>query len=145
MISNTAEYALRAVVCMARSPREGRWTVHDIHNATEVPEGYLSKVMQHLARAGIVQSQRGRTGGFQLARPVEELSVLEVINAVDPLQRIHHCPLGLPEHEDELCALHRRVDREMQRVEQAFGQTTFAELISEPGPHWPLGVEKDEG
>ncbi|HKK70010.1 MAG TPA: Rrf2 family transcriptional regulator [Candidatus Krumholzibacteria bacterium] len=141
MISQTAEYALRAVVCLARSPRERRWTVHDIHSTTDVPEGYLSKVMQQLARAGIVRSQRGRAGGFHLARPVDDLSVLDVINAVDPFQRIRHCPLGLPEHEHELCALHRRVDLEMARVERAFGETSFAELLSEPGPHWPLGLE----
>ena len=141
MISQTAEYALRAVVCLARSPRERRWTVHDIHSTTDVPEGYLSKVMQQLARAGIVRSQRGRAGGFHLARPVDDLSVLDVINAVDPFQRIRHCPLGLPEHEHELCALHRRVDLEMARVERAFDETSFAELLSEPGPHWPLGLE----
>ena len=143
MISQTAEYALRAVVCLARSPQERRWTVHDIHTTTEVPEGYLSKVMQQLARAGIVRSQRGRTGGFHLARPIAELSVLEVINAVDPMQRIRHCPLGLPEHEGELCALHRRVDLEMERVEKAFADTTFAELLSQPGPHWPLGMSTE--
>ena len=70
MISQTAEYALRAVVCLARSAPERRWTVRDIHEQTDVPEGYLSKVMQLLARAKIVRSQRGRTGGFRLERPV---------------------------------------------------------------------------
>lgn len=142
MISQTAEYALRAVVCLARSEPDRRWTVRDIHERTEVPEGYLSKVMQLLSHASIVRSQRGRTGGFVLARPVEELSVLDVINAVDPLQRIRECPLGLPEHRDQLCALHRRVDCELERVEQAFAASTFADLIAEPGPHWPLGVQE---
>lgn len=141
MISQTAEYALRAVVCLARSEPERRWTVHDIHARTEVPEGYLSKVMQQLARAGIVRSQRGRTGGFLLDRPLDQLSVLDVINAVDPMQRIRECPLGLPEHEQELCALHRRVDCELERVERAFREATFADVLDDEGPHWPLGLE----
>lgn len=140
MISQTTEYALRAVVCLARAGHERR-TVHELASATAVPEGYLAKVMQQLAHAGVVDSQRGRHGGFTLARPARELSVLAVIAAVDPLPRIHRCPLGLPEHEDRLCALHRRVDREMQRVEAAFAATTFADLLAEPGPHWPLGGE----
>lgn len=142
MISQTAEYALRAVVCLARSEPDRRWTVHDIHDQTEVPEGYLSKVMQQLARAGIVRSQRGRSGGFVLDRTLEELSVLDVINAVDPLQRIHACPLGLAEHEEQLCALHRRVDCELERVEKAFAEASFADLLKDEGPHWPLGLEE---
>lgn len=141
MISQTAEYALRAVACLARSDPERRWTVHDIHARTEVPEGYLSKVMQLLARAKIVRSQRGRTGGFVLDRALEDLTVLDVINAVDPLQRIRECPLGLPEHAGQLCALHRRVDRELERAEKAFSEATFADLLADEGPHWPLGLE----
>jgi len=142
VISQTAEYALRAVVCLARSDPERRWTVHDIHDRTEVPEGYLSKVMQQLARSGIVRSQRGRSGGFVLGRSLDELSVLDVINAVDPLQRIHECPLGLAEHESELCALHKRVDCELERVERAFAEASFADLLSDDGPQWPLGLDE---
>ena len=145
MISQTAEYALRAVVCLARSEPERRWTVRDIHERTDVPEGYLSKVMQLLARAKIVRSQRGRTGGFVLDRALDDLTVLDVINAVDPLQRIRECPLGLEEHREELCALHRRVDRELERVERAFAESTFADLLAESGPHWPLGIEERDG
>lgn len=139
MISQTTEYALRAIVCLARSRPEIRWTVHDLARATDVPEGYLSKVMQRLARAGIVRSRRGRCGGFALAATPEALSVLTVIEAVDPWPRIHHCPLGLPEHHDRLCILHRRLDEEMRRVQSAFATTTFADLLADTGPHWPLG------
>jgi Rrf2 family protein len=60
-----------------------------------VPAGYLSKVLQSLGRAQLVNSQRGLHGGFTLARAPSELTVWEVIQAVDPLQRIRSCPLGL--------------------------------------------------
>lgn len=143
MISQTTEYALRAIVCLARSAPTLRWSVRELARRTSVPEGYLSKVMQQLAHAGIVGSRRGRHGGYELLRQPSELTILAVIDAVDPLPRIHHCPLGLAEHREHLCALHRRVDEQMERVQSAFATTTFADLLADPGPQWPLGEPLD--
>ena len=93
MFSQTAEYALRAVVFLAAQDGVPR-TTQEIARATQVPTGYLSKVMQGLGRARLVLSQRGLHGGFTLARPAAELTVLDIIQAVDPIQRIRSCPLG---------------------------------------------------
>ncbi len=136
-ISQTAEYALRAVVWLAGHP-DMNLSTPEIARVTQVPPGYLSKVLQALARAGLVASQPGRTGGFQLTRPAAELSVLDVINAVDPVQRIRTCPLNLTSHEADLCPLHRRLDQALANVEQAFAESTIAELISEPSRNAPL-------
>ncbi len=87
VISQTAEYALRAVVCLGGSTGEPM-TSAAIAKLTRVPHGYLSKVLQGLSRAGLVDSQRGVGGGFVLVRSLDELTVLDVINAVDPLKRI---------------------------------------------------------
>ena len=138
MISQTAEYALRAVVCLARSHGH-RLTGEEISARTDVPGAYLSKVLKLLVQAGLLLSQRGRSGGFLLAQPLHEVNILQVVNAVDSIQRIHGCPLGLPEHEHELCALHRRVDQAIAATENAFEKTTLAELMADPGPQWPLG------
>ena len=129
-ISQTAEYALRAVVWLASHP-DVNLSTEEIAGATQVPRGYLSKVLQALARAGLVASQPGRRGGFQLTRPTAEISVLDVINAVDPVQRIESCPLGLRSHIQELCPLHRRLDKALALVEDAFASSTIAELVSE--------------
>lgn len=83
MLSRTAEYALRAMVCLAGAGPE-KTTAQAIAEATSVPEGYMAKVLNTLARAGLVVSQRGPTGGFALAVEPEELSVLRVIEAVEP-------------------------------------------------------------
>src|SRR4051794_21543855 len=107
MISQTAEYALRAVVYLAFHKGEPR-TVRQLAEPTQVPEGYLAKVMQGLSRAGLVRSQRGLHGGFTLAVPADELTVYDVVQAVDPIHRIKHCPLGLKGHVN-LCPLHRRL------------------------------------
>ena len=137
MFSQTVEYALRAVVHLASEAPAGR-TTDQIAQATRVPRAYLSKVLQSLAHAGIVHSQRGLGGGMTLAKTPENLTILEVVNAVEPIQRIRTCPLGLAAHGVRLCPLHKRVDNALKMVEEAFGNSTLAEVLSEPTGSIPL-------
>jgi Rrf2 family protein len=137
MISQTTEYALRAVVWLAREPDMQQGT-KKISVATQVPPGYLSKVLQKLTRAGLVTSSPGRSGGFRLARHPWDIHVLEVVNAVDPILRIVTCPLGLESHGANLCSLHRRLDDDLARTEQAFASTTISDLLSDRSGASPL-------
>ena len=137
MFSQTVEYALRAVVFLANDPDSGR-TTEQIATATKVPQAYLSKVMQQLAAAGLVRAQRGIGGGFTLLKSPRELNILEVVNAVDPIQRIRTCPLGLSSHGVQLCPLHKRMDEALASVEAAFAKSTLAEILAEPTTSVPL-------
>jgi len=137
VISQTVEYALRAVVHLANEAPSAR-TTDQIAEATRVPRAYLSKVLQSLCRAGLVRSQRGIGGGMTLAKSAAELTILEVVNAVEPIQRIRTCPLGLTAHGVRLCPLHRRLDAALATVEQAFQRTTLAEVLAEPTTSIPL-------
>jgi Rrf2 family protein len=132
VISQTAEYALRSVVYLGSQIGQPV-TTHRIAAATRVPVGYLSKVLQALGRAGLVDAQRGLRGGYVLARPLDELTILDVINAVDPLERITRCPLGLAAHAGSLCSLHRRLDEAMALIESLFKQTSIEQLLAERG------------
>lgn len=136
-ISQTAEYALRAVVWLAGHTDVASGTP-EIARATRVPPGYLAKVLQLLARGGLVTSAPGRKGGFRLARSAGEISILQVINAVDPVERIRQCPLGIESHAGALCPLHRRLDKAIGLMEQAFAEATIAELLAEPTRTEPL-------
>jgi Rrf2 family transcriptional regulator, nitric oxide-sensitive transcriptional repressor len=137
VFSQTVEYALRAVVHLASEAPAAR-TTDQIAAATLVPRAYLSKVLQSLIKAGLVQSQRGLGGGIALGKPAEKLTILEVVNAVEPLQRIRTCPLGLTAHGVHLCPLHSRLDRALATVEEALGGTTLAEVLAEPTRSVPL-------
>jgi Rrf2 family transcriptional regulator, nitric oxide-sensitive transcriptional repressor len=137
VISQTVEYALRAVVHLASETPAGR-TTDQIATATRVPRAYLSKVLQGLGRAGLVHSQRGSGGGITLTQSAADLTVLEIVNAVEPLQRIRTCPLGLAAHGAHLCPLHRRLDNALATVEKAFRNTTLAEILAEPTVSTPL-------
>lgn len=137
MLSQTVEYALRAVIYLAgRNPVS--CSTDEIAAATSVPRAYLSKVLQSLSKQGLVNSQRGVGGGIKLAKSPDELVLLEVVNAVDPINRIYECPLGLTAHGTNLCPLHRKLDDAMASMEAAFGSTTLSDILSEPTESVPL-------
>ena len=137
MFSNTVEYALRAVVHLAHEAPAARTTAQ-IADATQVGPAYLSKILHGLARAGIVATQRGVGGGVSLNRDPADLTILDVVNAIEPIRRYPTCPLGLKTHGVRLCPLHRRMDDAMAQVEKAFGDTTLAEVLAEPSESVPL-------
>lgn len=141
MISKTAEYAVRACLWLAEHPGQA-WTVHHIADAIRVPAKYLAKVMQLLGRAALVRAQPGPGGGFALSRTPSQVCILDVIEAVEPLPRIRSCPVGMPDHDTELCPLHARLDRAVASVEDTFRQCTLAELLNDSTPKSP---EKGNG
>ena len=127
VISQTAEYALRAIVSMAN--RRGEViNRNDLAKAIQVPNEYLSKVLKELDLAGIVHSQRGPGGGYILTKSTAELSLYDVIAVISPIKRIESCPLGLSNH-THLCPLHKRLDEATELMEKALRETTIAELI----------------
>ena len=148
MFSQTVEYALRAVIYLADHTDEPS-TTDDMAVATKVPAPYLAKILQGLNRQGITKSQRGIGGGISLAKTPAELTVYEVVNAVEPIRRIKTCPLGISSHGVNLCPLHKRMDDAMATVEAAFRTSTLAEILAEPTtskplcefPDVPLGVK----
>jgi Rrf2 family protein len=141
MISQTVEYALRAMVTIAQHAGQA-CTAQQISELTQVPAPYLSKLMQGLVRAGLARSQRGLHGGFVLAKSPESLTIWEVVDAVDPFKRIHECPLGIQSHGKTLCPLHRRLDQAMAMAEEQFRKTTIGELLAEKSAVTPLCEQK---
>jgi Rrf2 family protein len=137
MLSQTTEYALRLVVQLA-SQGDRPVTIPELARSTRIPEGYLAKVLRQLSRAGLVRSQRGPNGGSVLERAPAQISVLDVVQAVDPLRRIEVCPLGLKTHGANLCPLHRRLDQAIASVETAFRNSSLAEIVDDPRGSRPL-------
>jgi Rrf2 family protein len=116
-------------------------TTQQIASASRVPPDYLSKVMQALGRGGLVNAQRGKHGGFTLTRSAEDISILDIINTVDPIRRIEKCPLDLPAHGTRLCALHRKLDNALEMVEEVFRSTSLLEMIQQPSRSKPLCID----
>lgn len=129
MLSQTVEYGLRAMIHLAALAPDQSVNSETIAERTKVPKGYLSKILRDLVVAELITSQRGPNGGFMLARAAKSISMLDVINAVDPIARIRRCPLGNPAHTD-LCPLHRRLDDAIATIEEQFGVTSIEEIVT---------------
>jgi len=137
MISQTAEYALRAMACLALTPGELVPT-SSVAERTRVPSNYLAKVLQQLGDAGLVDSRRGVGGGYKLSRPADEITLVEVVRAVDRLERIQSCPLGIEQHGSSLCALHRIEDSAAAAVIDILDGVTLADLLADEEQNKPL-------
>lgn len=129
MLSQTAEYALRAVVLLAARPSGSTARVGELANALDIPQNYLSKTLHVLTRAGVLVSARGKGGGFALARPAESISLLEIVDPFDRLGSKPACLMGQGEcSEAHACAAHHTWKEVSRKVQRFFSHTTVADL-----------------
>ena len=142
LFSEAAEYGLRTAIWLADHPGQ-LWTIREIAEGTRSKAGYLIRVIQMLARAGIVLSQRGVGGGVSLNVNPGLLTVLDVINAVDPMARIKTCPLGLKSHGTNLCSMHGCIDETMGRIEFEFSKVTILAMLNDATRTHPLRESVD--
>jgi Rrf2 family protein len=85
MLSRTAQYALRALVYLARQNEDNYHQTQVVAEHLQVPSNYLGKILQKMARQHIVESQKGLMGGFRLARTADRISLYEILSAIDAL------------------------------------------------------------
>jgi Rrf2 family transcriptional regulator, nitric oxide-sensitive transcriptional repressor len=136
MLSKTAEYALRAVVCMG-GQIDRPIPANMLAERTKVPRRYLTRVLQDLCGAGLVRSRPGPGGGYELTIAPNKLTILDVVNTVDPIARIRKCPLGLKAH-TKLCPLHAELDKAYAATERAFVSVTIQDLVESAKDQLPL-------
>ncbi len=136
MLPKTAEYALRAAVWLGHEPDQTE-SADKLARQTKIPRRYLYKVLQELVAARLLRSQPGPGGGYALARSPAKITILDVVNAVAPLERIRICPLGLSSH-TRLCPLHKELDQVYAQAEKALGRVTIKQLVYSSSPIVPL-------
>lgn len=109
MLSKTALHTLKALVVLAQQP-QGRYVgAADLATLVDAPPNYLSKVLQGLTDKGLVLAQRGRTGGFCLARSADKITLFDVVEPIDVVSRWSGCFLGNPRCDvHHPCAVHHR-------------------------------------
>ncbi len=127
MISKTAEYALRAIARMASSP-DNPLSADFLSENAQIPRRYLNRVLQQLCAAGLVRSRPGPGGGYELNKVPGRITILDVVNSIDPIERIKHCPLSLKSHK-KLCPLHAALDRAYAATEKAFASVSIQDLV----------------
>jgi Rrf2 family protein len=122
MFSQTVEYALRAMVQLASDSPQAS-TTKEIAEKTKVPSAYLAKVLQSMRRAGLIHSRRGVGGGVTLAHEPKSISLLEVIDAVEPLKRSGGKGRGATS------PLQRTLDDALRLVRKTFAASSLADML----------------
>lgn len=128
MLSQTAQYAVRTVIRLAEAGPDRR-TVGQLADELRVPQNYLAKTLYLLARAGVVESTRGKRGGFRLGRPAHRITLRDVVGPFEEVGR-RTCLLGMPTCTDRRpCPVHGRWKTISDATAAFFARTTVAELL----------------
>lgn len=134
MLSQTAEYALRAVLYLADNAGSTPVSVEVVAGALGLPRNYLAKTLHTLVKAGLLESSRGPRGGFQLAVPPDDLTLFAIVEPFDVLADGRSCLLGRTECDDRNpCPAHARWKSVSEDVAAFFRRTTVGDLVREYG------------
>ena len=124
-LSTTTGYAIRALSCLG-GPDGPPMLVKDLAVQSDVSNFYLAKIISRLSEAGLVKSKRGYTGGVQLARPAEEISLLDVSRAIDGEEWTESCLLGMAQCSDErACPHHHFWKKQRCEIKKNLAETSL--------------------
>jgi Rrf2 family transcriptional regulator, iron-sulfur cluster assembly transcription factor len=127
--SATTEYAIRALAHMATLPPGERILARDLAAATDVPRQFLGKILHRLARIGLLESAKGRGGGFRFARPPESIALAELVEVVEGEDIMKMCVLGLELCNDsQPCPMHDQWKVFRDRLRDRVHAATLADL-----------------
>ncbi len=131
-LGRKGDYAVRAVLDLARHWGGGRRKARQIAEVMDIPERYLPQILALLVRHGLLVATAGPDGGYQLARPPKEITLLEVVEAAEGPIASDECLLrGGPCDWEHVCPLHNPWSRAQSVFAQQLRRTTFAELAAE--------------
>lgn len=142
-LTMTGEYSVRAMLHLASAPSGEVVQIGEISKHWDIPEEFLRKIVQILSRAGLILSHRGAGGGIELARPAEEISLLEVIEAAEGKLALNKCLLeaGVCPR-DVWCAVHQVWSEVQQEMEEMLRRKSLAELVAQSAARRQLWRKK---
>ncbi len=131
IFSSSTEYAIRGLSELAGRGSGGPIMLDDLVRGTDLPRDFLAKVFQKLVHGGILKSAKGRGGGFTLARPPHEVTLMHVVEAIDGPQVFDRCVVGLERCNDQMpCPQHELYKPIRQRLKDYLLTTTLADLAT---------------
>jgi Rrf2 family protein len=137
ILSQTSEYALRAATVLAQHQDSGPVHVAVLADALDVPQNYLSKTLSQLAHVGVLDSVRGKHGGFRLARPGSEVTLFQIVEPFERFEPVRRCLLGQSEcNAKAACPAHAAWSALGDQVVRFLRHTTLADL-AKGHTRWP--------
>src|SRR6266403_2792403 len=138
-LSKKADYALMAMKHLALRGDRGSSSAREIAALYDIPIELMAKVLQRLVRRGLLASQQGTRGGYQLARSPAQISVADVIQSIDGPVAVTACSTDEGQQCEQFskCNVRDQVWRVRERILAALGECTIAELAADPPPPAP--------
>jgi len=131
IFSNTTEYAIRGMSELAGRSSGESVLLDQLVSGTNLPRDFMAKIFQKLVRAKLLTSAKGRGGGFALARPAHQITLLNIVEAIDGPQPLDSCVVGLERCNDDMpCPQHDLYKPIRQRLKDYMTTTTLADLAS---------------
>jgi len=131
-LSQTTGYAVHALVCLDEQSGHAN-LIRDIAGRTGIPKPYFARIFNDLAHRGLVTAKRGYRGGIALARPADEISLLQVVEAVEGPNWMGPCLLGVDDCTAcRICPTHAVWQRASEQIKAVLGKTTLADVTASP-------------
>ena len=131
IFSSATEYAIRGVSELAARNAVGPVLLDELVAGTGLPRDFVAKIFQKLVRAGVLRSAKGRNGGFALAKAAHEITLMDIVEAVDGPQVMDACVIGLEKCNDNMpCAQHDLYKPIRQRLQDYLRTTTLADMAA---------------
>jgi len=146
MLSATCKYGIRAVIFIASKPEQKSNTgLKEIAEKLKIPQPYLAKILQVLARKKILHSTKGPHGGFYLLVPASRLTLMDLIDAIDGRNFFDNCYMtgercNFDKPDEGLCVLHNDLRMEKVRLEKFFSSKTVEAIVSKAGADQPVMI-----
>jgi Rrf2 family protein len=129
LLSKSCEYGIRATLYLATLRENSYVSIRDISDELNISFHFLTKIFQQLTQAGLLRSLRGPRGGIALARPANQITLLDLVRAIDGDGLFTQCVLGLPGcGEEKPCPLHRDWTVEREHLHTLFAGMTLEEV-----------------
>jgi Rrf2 family protein len=144
-LTHRGSYAIRAVLTLARAPKDEVVPARQIAKEMDIPVRFLPQVLGDLSRAGIVEARLGRAGGYRLSKPAAEVSLLDVIEAAEGDARRQTCVLsGKPCDGDHPCDVHDMFYDAQEAILQRLDGVSIADVVADSSKS-PVPVERAAG
>ena len=129
-ITRSGEYGLRGLLFLAKQPLEKVTLVSEISKDQKIPETFLAKIFQRLSKAGLLRSTRGAKGGFSLGKPASEITMREIVEAIEGPIALNRCLLKQGECDEErVCSLRQVWEKAQQGFVEVLDRTTIEDLV----------------
>jgi Rrf2 family protein len=128
-LGSKGNYAVRAILDLSHSYGRGRRKAREIAEAMHIPQNYLSIILSEFVLAGLLVATAGKEGGYELVRPPEDISLLEIVEIAEGPVKLEHCLLrGIPCGRNGYCAAHEAWGSAQRALTARLAETNFREL-----------------